>query len=249
MRRRLLSGLIIALFFPFLAQAQFTKIARSNQQWMQYNGQFTVVPKFRVQFDAGFRTKNWFQEPNTYLIRIAANYEFIEHWRIGVGFAHFGALSDTAFNQIEYRPHIDFMFDNMLRSAKFENRLRIEDRIIKDRITDEKLPNVVRFRYRFQLSAPIISFSKTHPERKLLFLLGDEILLNAGKDVKYNVFGQNRFTVGPGFQINEGLVIGIQYGYFWGTTNAEASYRQDNILWLTIRHNVDFTKGKTSGEE
>ncbi len=54
------------------------------------------------------------------------------------------------------------------------------------------------------------------------FLINDEVMLNFGKNITYNVFDQNRFFAGLVFQVNKHDQL--HAGYKFNRMTAEATY-------------------------
>ncbi len=64
--------------------------------------------------------------------------------------------------------------------------------------------------------------------------IGDEIFINAGKEIIYNRFDNNRILVGSTFQINKNLNLSFIYNYQLGQRNNKAAYEHSDIFWLGI---------------
>jgi hypothetical protein len=194
--------------------------------------------------DGGFRWKNDLGNRSQYLIRGAAGYKITEHVRVAAGFAHLGAYADINVTAIEFRPYQDITFQHD-GAIGANHRLRVEQRFIQATINhDQQFDRFNwRFRYFFGISIPLLNFSK-HSSRNLKLLIGDEIFINAGKDIIYNIFDQNRLLVGPFFQLNEYLTFTLTYNGNFSALNIPSEYTYNHILWLGIRHNLDLSQNK-----
>ncbi|MCF8465495.1 MAG: DUF2490 domain-containing protein [Flavobacteriales bacterium] len=237
-----LIGLLFVLTLPLFGIAQHTKTVRTNNQWIHNYAQFRVSERINVEADAGFRTRDWFQNINMYIVRAGVTYNVHPRWKVGVGFAHAGTFIDNELYKMEYRPHQEVISDHTFSGVEITNRLRIEERVQRVLFNDSVVPFSARIRFKFQVAAPIVSLSKAHPERKLFLILADEFLLNAGNTVKYNVLDQNRMIVGPSFRISEHTEIALLYSYQFGTTTKSNVFKQDHVAWLTLNHKFDFRK-------
>jgi hypothetical protein len=237
-------GFLFVLLIPSVGIAQHTKTIRSNQQWIQHYAQFRVSERFNVVADGGFRTRNWFQNSNQYIVRAGATYNVHPRWMLGVGFAHSGTFIDSELYQLEYRPHQEVISQHEFSNVEITNRLRIEERIQRVLFNDSLVPFSARIRFKFQVAAPVVSLSKKHPESKLFIILADEFLLNAGNTLKYNILDQNRMIIGPSFRISKRVDVALLYSYQFGTTTKSNVFKQDHVMWLTINHRFDFRKNK-----
>ena len=90
----------------------------------------------------------------------------------------------------------------------------------------------------------ILHLSSTNKAQVLSLNLGDEIFINAGKQIVYNVFDQNRFLVGPVVAFSKDFNIGLIYNNQFAATAAAKSYVHTNIFWLTVKQNFDVTSHK-----
>ncbi|PKQ46009.1 DUF2490 domain-containing protein [Confluentibacter flavum] len=100
-----------------------------------------------------------------------------------------------------------------------------------------------RFRYSFAVNFTLFKLSKTNPESLFLLRINDEIFINAGKETLNKIFDQNRFVVSPTFQLNNSLSISPTWNSQYASTSTSGHYRQTNVFWLQVRHNLDLSKG------
>ena len=82
------------------------------------------------------------------------------------------------------------------------------------------------FRYQFILSYPI---SKPGANTKILLSIGDEILINAGKEIVYNIFDQNRILLGTTFQLNNNFALTFTYNYQFKSLNSPNEFKQEKL--------------------
>jgi hypothetical protein len=68
------------------------------------------------------------------------------------------------------------------------------------------------------------------------------LLLNAGKEIVYNIFDQNRLLVGPVFQLNKNLGFILLYQGRFRALNLPARYHYDHIFWFGLRHQLNLAK-------
>jgi hypothetical protein len=99
-----------------------------------------------------------------------------------------------------------------------------------------------RIRYRFMVNIP---FNKKEMSKGAVFLsVQDEVFINFGKTINYNIFDQNRLYGGLGYQfVNNG---NIQLGYMNQLLEKPDGIRfeSNHTLVLSLTYNIDFTKLK-----
>ena len=76
------------------------------------------------------------------------------------------------------------------------------------------------------------------------FIFNDELHINAGKEIVYNYFDQNRLFVGFGFHTNQH--DNLQFGYMnqFVQTSAGNKYRSVHALRISYLQNFDFRNKK-----
>ena len=74
------------------------------------------------------------------------------------------------------------------------------------------------------------------PTPRLLGLLtfGDEVFINAGREIVYNFFDNNRLMLGPSVQFGKDFSIGLLFNHQFGQRNRPATVESSEILWLTV---------------
>jgi hypothetical protein len=127
-----------------------------------------------------------------------------------------------------------------LSSNKYNNiginhRYRIEQRFFQ---TDESNSFNFRFRYSIMFGIPIIDIS-SDKQSKLLLNLGNEIFINAGDDITYDIFNQNRFIISPTYQVNEDLSFSLTWNMQFASSSDPLNFNFTNVAWLQIKHNMN----------
>jgi len=237
---------IILLFylscFSITSYAQTKDITYSDQQWFQYYNQILFSPKWIWLTDGGYRLKDGFSQSSQYIARTGIGYFINSDIRFSFGFAHLGFYQSDRIIKREYRPYQELKINQDYGSIKTGHRFRVEERFFRiveqEQIQSEEQFNF-RFRYLFNVCIPVIGLSSSNPDRKLMLTFSDEIFINAGKDIVYNVFDQNRFLIGPVLQINDHLAVTLMYNHQFLALNSAREYKQIKIFWLGLRHNID----------
>lgn len=233
---------MLLLFIPTFIQAQ-KNIETSNQQWFQYYNQVHFSEKFSLLSDIGFRMKEQFSHAAQHVIRTGVGYQLNKECRLVVGIGHFGSYSSERINKIEFRPYQELTLKQKLEKVGLTHRFRVEERYFKTIENGNIIAGTTfnfRFRYRFAIGIPIVSFSNI----KISFQVADEILINAGRSIVYNMFDQNRILLGPEVQFNHQFSISLNYNYQYAALNKPAYYKSDHILWLGLMHKLTLKEAK-----
>ncbi len=150
-------------------------------------------------------------------------------------------MSDLDLIVPELRPHAEFANKHSLQRLTFDHRFRAEARyfhqlnIEETKLEDGYFFGSFRFRYRILASYPIW---KINENLLLKVIAGDEMMIQAGKTVKYT-FDQNRLIFGLGLVVSPGLNVEATYQK-WINQREKGSYYNRDILRLTMNHRIEF---------
>jgi len=239
----LLLGLFISTAHPCTAQEK--NVTYSDQQWFQYYNQLKLSKKWVIMTDGSYRRKDSFNSTAQYLLRIGAGYRLSPDVSVASGYANLGFYKSEKVRLRENRTYQELVLTQKFSKFNLKHRFRIEERFFNttsnSEIAGQKTFNF-RFRYGFQASIPVLKLSSTDPGKKLLLQLGDEIMINAGHDIIYNVFDQNRVLIGPMIQFDDSFAVSLIYNHQFRGINLANTYGQDYVFWLGIRQKIDLTK-------
>jgi hypothetical protein len=222
-------------------QAQ-KNILKSNQVWLHSYHEGRISEKWTILLDGGFRWRNGVEDKLAYIVRTGAGYSISPRLRLGGGFANLGVYAGNSVVRREYRPYQELLFKDQLGKLNLSHRLRVEERFFKDLALDFATVDFnFRFRYAFSVGIPLARLSKKDPQRKIILNLGDEIFINAGKEIGHSIFDQNRLILSPTLQWNKALSVSFTYNSQFAGTPQPETYLKSHIAWLQIRHNLDFS--------
>ena len=237
----------IAFCFNTFLFAQKT-VYYNNQQWLQYYNQLLVSKKFTLLSDVSLRRIHHLDYWSQITFRTGNGYPLSGQFNGASGFACFTFYYKDNFNKIEFRPYQEINSKQKFERFSLEHRLRAEFRyfrhVLDNKITTDESFNF-RFRYRLFCSIPIINFAEKNPGRKILLNIGDEIFINAGRQITYNMFDNNRLLLGTAIQFNEDLIISFTYTNQFGQRNGPAFYENSDIIWIGIIHKLSLLKSST----
>ncbi len=245
--RNSLLAIIIGLFAnPVFSQKQ---VKKTSQQWIQSYQEAKLNSKWTLLLDGGFRWREGFKENSAYIVRAGVGYSILPNLRVSTGMAHMGFYVNNKIIRHEYRPYQDIQYKAPIGKIALTNRFRIEERFFKEKsnLISANLSDFnFRFRYQIMVGIPLFQLSEKNLNRKLILNIGDEIFINAGKQVTTQVFDQNRFLISPTLQWNKELSISFTYNTQFNSTPVSDHYVLNRIAWLQIRFNPDLTKKPNS---
>jgi hypothetical protein len=125
--------------------------------------------------------------------------------------------------------------------------IRLEERWRHKILNDDKLAEGYNYnwRIRYNLFYQVPLSKNAFAKNTLSFILNDEIHVNFGKNIVYNIFDQNRFFIGFAYHTN--AHDNLQFGYMnvFQQLAAGNQYKSIHALRLFYFHNVDLRKKKS----
>ncbi len=242
---------LIFIIFSFLNQdirGQQKNISYSDQQWFQYFIDIKFAKKWTLFSNFGIRSKQGFTHPHQHVIFTGITYQLNKNIRFYQGFTHLGIYKNDALSKVEFRPFQEFRHKHKYGIVGMVNRIRVEERFFKtivNNILQDSYTFNFRFRFLFVLNIKLFHFAPKKNDSALLLSLGDEVFFNAGNNIVYNVFDQNRLLLGLIFKLHKNLSLSLTYDHQLITSNIPNSYRENAIIWLRIKQRIDLTKKKS----
>ncbi len=235
MRNRLTQVLLLVAVLTGYSQ----EVERENLIWLQYYGKARVSGNWHLLADGGFRWSGLFETASQHIVRLGAGYDLNERWSVAAGGANLGFYNDTGLQRLEWRTYQDFNHRMPLGSVKLSQRLRVEQRFFYRRSQGNTVFDTrnVRFRYLIMAGIPVWRAVKDGGI-SLIFNVGNEVFFNAGWDIVYNSFDQNRVLLSPTLRWSEGLSTSLTWNILYGARNQPDTYYYNNIIWIQIRHRI-----------
>ncbi len=237
--------LLFSIINTSVLSGQDKILTTNNQQWLQYYNQIKLNDKWTWFSDGGYRWKDGFKTSSQYIARTAAGYALNPDIQVTLGFAHLGFYSSGNVDKIEFRPYQELVVKNKFNKIGLNHRYRIEERFLNPVANGGiQASNTFNFRFRYavMMSVPLFRLSKKNPDRIILLAIGNEIFINAGKDINHNIFDQNRLILSPGIQLNELLTISLTWNSLYASTATQTNYMYSNVIWLQITHKIRLKK-------
>lgn len=136
----------------------------------------------------------------------------------------------------EFRPVQEFSYSIPYQRLAIQNRLRLDERFLQYASTSGP-PFFFLFRYRYRLQLNYMLNRQTGHEARIK--LGDEIMLQSGKETKGKFFDQNRVSIAYEQNLKENVSIELGYIYFYQQKISRQGYLSRDILRLSLNHRIN----------
>lgn len=233
--------------------SQEKEVIHRGEQWLQYNLNALLSEKWVVFGNSGVRWRDGFENYSVFFGRIGAGFNLNRTIRVASGFTYAELKSEGNTYLAEFRPYEELLVRP--RSDKkfgLSHRFRFEQRFYNP-VIDHRIQSdntfAVRLRYALMTRIPIAKLSKTNADLKLSLRVYDEVMVNAGKNIVYNVFDKNRFVIMPTLQFNKWMTVALGYNYQFFNTSSAGEYVHTDALWFHLSHTINLTKRKEVEED
>lgn len=233
--------LFVAVLFFRGAAAQEKEVIHQNQQWIEYSAQLKLKGKYSLLADGGYRWIDTYLTGEMYYVRAGVEYAINDNLSVHAGFAHVGYFFDN-LSQIEHRPYQELSIRNKAGKLDLYQRIRVEERIFEPAGSYHPVSYNWfnwRFRYMLMVDVPLFSLSAKRPDYRVSLGVGDEIFLNAGKNIRYNYFDQNRLLLSPTVHLGNRLSVSVTYMNQYAATFTPDRFIHSNVFWLQVRQKFD----------
>jgi hypothetical protein len=220
MHERKLTFIVAALGAFLIFQTQFTFAqtrvhSRNEHAWFMYFGNHKISERFGLHLEGQLRRANFVTDPQQLLLRGGVDYYFKNQNRFTFGYAFVRTFPYGDFpvpqSFPEHRVWQQFLTTQTFGQTKLSHRYRLEQRFIGNASTGEMSGGRYENRARYMLKA---THALTKDWKKPLFVAAyDEIFINFGKDVAFNIFDQNRLYGAVGVSASKTLKIELGYLY------------------------------------
>jgi len=248
-----LNNMKIKLLLPIFALAASSLPAQKNvttdeQTWFGFFNQTRLTNRWGLWADAHFRLKDDFvSEPSQFIIRIGPTFYLADDIRLTAAYTyvhHFPTEGHEDIAQPEHRPWQQVQWFMRGQKARLMQWVRLEERFRRKILSDSELADGYNFnwriRYNFALFLPITK--KRFEPGGLQFLVNDEVMLNFGENITYNVFDQNRFFAGLVYQVNSHAQLHAGYMNLYQQLAAGNSFKNQHTIRVFYFHNFDLRK-------
>lgn len=208
--------LLLVIIWPRLFAQSPSRLHTDNvNSWLMYFGNHKISESWGIHAEVQLRRHNILSDPQQLLIRGGLEYYLNNGNRITVGY---GFIKTHPYGEFavandfpEHRIWQQFITWQSFNKFKLLHRYRLEQRFIGSAATGKMNGGRYENRIRYLLKV-------THPltdswKRNLFLSAYDELFVNFGKEVGYNLFDQNRAYVALGADIRPRLKVELGYLY------------------------------------
>lgn len=209
----------IAIFAALLVQSLFVKAqprmhAYNTNAWLMYFGNHKVSERVGLHAEVQWRRSDTFSKSQQLLLRTGLDYYLKPDIRFTLGYAFIETYpyGDFAVPNAfpEHRIWQQLFLQQNLGKIKLSHRYRLEQRMIGNASTGKFENGRFENRVRYMAKATVNISNGSHPVFAALY---DEVFINFGKDVGYNIFDQNRLYGALGYSISETFKVEVGYLY------------------------------------
>lgn len=239
---KLLFTHFLLLFSVFLSAQTQKNIDKQSILWTRYYNQLTINNNWSIHSELDNRI---FLKPvveNLFVCRVQGRYKFNSNFETGAGIAYFSVFTqnpdqDFNFEIPEFRMQQDVIYKVNFNKLILNQRIQVEERFIHNATKTGLVEGTTfswRFRYRLQAEYPFW-------EEKNQYLKGivyDEILLNAGKNIVYNTFDQNRIYAALQYGINKKVAVEVGYLKSFQQRPSGIDYFDRDIIRVSFFHKL-----------
>jgi hypothetical protein len=223
------------------AQKQFV---REQQTWLGVFNQTRFSQRWGSWTDLHLRLHDHFvQEKFQAVARFGLTYYLTDDVRLTGGYAYVRHYPDGArtIAQAEHRPWQQVQWFTKFPQARLMQWVRLEERF-RRRIVGNEATDAFDFnwRTRYNLALFVPLTRRKFEPGGLQLLLNDELMVNLGREVRYNYFDQNRAFAGVVYQLNKHAQLQAGYMHLFQQLPAGTTYRNQHTIRVFYFHNLDF---------
>jgi len=245
MHRFILVPALLFCLLPAAAQTPQKDINQHQQGWLGYFNQTRLTNKFGFWLDVHARRIDWLERWNTLLIRPGVTYYVNDHVRLTAGYALVGHYPAAGLETVrpEHRTWQQVLWTSRSKKLQTQQWVRLEQRFNR-KIANDQLQEGYNFNYRFRyLLALFVPLKGDFIQKGVPFVaFNNEVHINAGKQITYNHFDQNRFFLGLGYQFSKTVNAQLGYMNLFQQLPAGNRFNNNHVLRLFVFHNVDLRK-------
>ena len=233
----------IFLFHLLLkSQTNSKQTLEHTQTWFSVNASLRFTEKWGLMADVHERREEGLKYNFFHFIRAGAIYWISGKYPVALGYAHNWLApkpGQTTWQQ-ENRIFQQWSYSEKRGKSGRFTRLRTEQRW-RDAVVNDVYTGQVWFSFRFRVltSFEFDLFSNTHLPK---LVISDEVMIQAGEQIVYNTFDQNRFFIGIKYALYENVSLDCGYmNVFQQQTNGY-TYDMSHVFRLFFYYTPDFRK-------
>ena len=240
-------GFLILLVICVQSAFSQKQINKQSGFWLGYFNQTRLSDKWGIWLDLHARRTDFMARWSAQIFRPGVTYYLNDHFRFTAGYAYARSFPPEGMETIrpEHRLWQQALWTTRQKRLHTQQWIRVEERF-NHKIANDELQDGYNFNFRFRyLLNLMVPLNRDFIEPKTLFFaFNDEIHINAGKQITFNMFDQNRLFLGLGYQFTKGLNLQVGYMNQFQQLSSGNHFNSNNVLRVFVFHNLDFRKGQ-----
>ncbi|GAA4399442.1 DUF2490 domain-containing protein [Nibrella viscosa] len=250
MKKHVLILLTLVLSTQVQAQTIPAKIVNPQQQlWVAYFNQIRFSNRWGFWLDVhARRTGDFIERWSTQIFRPGITYYLSDQVRLTAGYAyvlHYPQTDGVAVRP-EHRPWQQINWSGRFGKLHTNQWIRLEERYNR-RMNGNELGEGYRFNYRFRYNLTVqvpLKGDRIQPG-VLNFAMQDELHVNAGRQITYNYFDQNRLFIGLAYPFTKSFLAQFGYMNVFVQQPVGNVFTNNHTIRLFLFHNLDFRQPVT----
>lgn len=238
--------LLLTLLFTVPAYAQ-KKVDNQTGFWAGYINQTRITDKWGIWLDIHGRRTDFMDRWAAQIIRPGITYFASDQLRFTAGYAFTRTYPAPGLSTVrpENRLWQQVFYTTRHKRLSTSQWIRIEERFNRKIENDQLQPgHNFNFRFRYFLNLMVPLNTDYLEPRSVFFVFNDEIHINAGKEITYNVFDQNRLFLGLGYQFTKSFNLQAGYMNQFQQLPSGIRFNNNHVFRVFAFHNLDLRAGK-----
>jgi len=218
------------------------EIKPSNQVWFAYYNQTRLSDKWSLAVDVHLRRTDFLANWSTQLFKPGVVYHVAKKIQFIGGHAYARSYSTEPDGDIqpEHRPWQEIDWEGKLGKIKASYWVRVEERFLHTMVSERVVPGYTfNFRFRLMVSGQLPLYGSELKPGIPSVLLQNEILFNAGQQITYNYFDQNRLFFGFVYPFSEQFEFQAGYQNVFQQLAEGNEFERKHVLQVSMYHTID----------
>jgi hypothetical protein len=236
--------LLLVLLNSITAKSQTKQVTNQSLYWMRYYNQLSLNEKWTWHNEIDTRRFLVNSKHHHLIMHSRIHYKFYKNVDAALGFTYSlqdpqDPYSESNLTIPELRIVQEINQNNPITNKfSIQHRVRIDERFFRKNDGKELLEGYdfnFRFRYRFQATYKLL---EQENKNATTLKVADEIMINAGKNIVYNHFDQNRIYAGVEQGLSKNFSVELGYMYWYQQRASGYQFFDRDIIRLTFYHKI-----------
>jgi hypothetical protein len=240
-------GTLLSGFSGQVAGQTVKQVNPNSLVWFAYFNQTRLSDKVGIWLDVHARRIDWLDRWSAVAVRPGVTFYLSDKVRLTAGYAYFNHYPPLGQRTIrtEHRLWQQASWSQGGGRWQVSHRLRTEQRFNKNIANDVlQFGYAFNHRFRYQLGLGYLLAGKAEEAGAFTIQVSDEILINAGRQIKLNYFDQNRFTIALGYQISKSSNLQVGYMNLFQQLPNGSVFNNNHVVRTYFLHNTDLRRKK-----